>query len=96
MAHVRWSPELVTEVNRLNYDFDSFIGELHMPPGCNCDMGGCLNLFKRIDLKVKLIRTYAGGMLDTVYCRESAGWKAYLVKREICNTNMEAIKWNAK
>jgi hypothetical protein len=73
----RWSDELVSPVDGLTYDFNNHTGRLDMPRGCNCDMGGCVDLFQRIDPHVKLIETYSGSKPDTVYRREGREWKAY-------------------
>jgi hypothetical protein len=71
-----WSEELVSEVNRLTYDFDSFTGELFMPSGCCCDKDGCIALFQRIDPDVQMICTYVGEKLDTYYRREGQQWRS--------------------
>ena len=41
-----------------------------MPPVTCCDMEGCINLFRAIDLGVRRIETYAGGQRDTFYWRD--------------------------
>jgi hypothetical protein len=73
----RWSDELVSDVYGLKYDFEELMGKLYLPSGCACDMGGCINLFKRIDPNVLWIRTYSGIQPDTVYRCEYGEWKAY-------------------
>jgi len=74
-----FSDELVCEVNRVEYDFNTKIGALWMQDGQCCDMSGCLKLFKRIDPEVKRIQTYSGEALDTVYTRElSDKWESRL------------------
>jgi hypothetical protein len=59
----------MTEVKSLRYDFDQQAGDLYMAECCCCDMSACIQIFERIDPKVRRIQTWAGGARDTIYTR---------------------------
>lgn len=63
------SEELWCGLVKLEYDFVNRLGVIYFPEGHCCDCTGCLNLFKRIDPRVKTIITVAGKYLDTRYTR---------------------------
>jgi hypothetical protein len=65
--------DLHTSVERLEYDFRHATGFLYMPKGCCTDMGGCIALFEAIDPKVRVIRTFANDVADTVYSKHDSG-----------------------
>lgn len=69
--------DLQCEVLRLAYDYDAKAGELHMEEDNCCHAPACVELFERIDPDVKIIRTFAGAVPDTIYARDRSGkWAA--------------------
>ena len=71
------SLELNCDLVSLSYDFATRTGLLTMGEGQNCNMVGCIALFRRIDPDVRLVNTYAGQEQDTSYLRERDGrWTA--------------------
>jgi hypothetical protein len=68
--------DLETEVDSLEYNFNTGVGRLYMPHRCCTDMDGCIRLFTAIDPNVKIIRTLSGLEWDTVYERHGDSWKA--------------------
>lgn len=73
-----WQERLMCSVVSLDYDFRERTGRLCMARGNCCDMKGCLDLFRGIDPKVKVIATFSGEKRDTVYRKENKQWNAYL------------------
>ena len=69
-------PDLHTHVCSLSYDFPTRTGTLTMPPDCCTDMGGAIELFRRIDPKVERVQTMAGLCIDTVYFHHAGEWHA--------------------
>jgi hypothetical protein len=69
-------PTLLCDVHRVEYDFRSKVGNLFMAPAHNCDMTGCVALFKAIDPKVKMIATFSGDRPDTLYLSRGDEWEA--------------------
>lgn len=63
--------KLMCQVSRIEYNFDTKIGAVFMPEHNCTDMAGCIALFKGIDPQVLTIKTYAGGVADTMYMRSS-------------------------
>lgn len=76
MAKFKKPYDLHCSINELHYDFDARIGKLYMPPDNCCDMGACIELFKKIDPKVRLIDAFAGDELDITYARYGDSWDA--------------------
>jgi hypothetical protein len=73
----RFSSALCCSVRSVAYDFESRKGRLDMLPGCCCDMGGCILLFRAIDPEARRLETYAGDLRDTVYERDNQDrWRA--------------------
>ena len=68
--------DLKTDVDGLEYNFNTGVGRLYMPRGCCTDMDGCVRLFTVIDPNVKMIRTLSGLEWDTVYERCGERWEA--------------------
>ena len=62
--------ELMTEVDRLEYDCKARVGRVFMPAHCCVDMTGTIALFLRIDPEVQTIETFAGDQADTSYHRD--------------------------
>jgi hypothetical protein len=65
-------------VDHLEYDFRIKVGYLYMAPVNNCNMTGCVALFKDIDPTVKMIATFAGDRPDTLYLLRGVEWEALL------------------
>jgi hypothetical protein len=73
----RHRPDLHSNVERLEYDFLAREGRLQLPTGCCVSMGPAIDLFRRLDPEVKLIRTFAGPVPDTLYRRHGrTEWEA--------------------
>ena len=71
--------QFMCKVKDLAYDFAKKTGTLHMAPADCCDMQGCVDLFERIDPRVRRIETFAGDKVDTIYVRERGkDWRAIL------------------
>lgn len=66
MAH---HPEMMCDVTAIAYDFKSRTGRVDMAVGNCVDMRGCIDVFERIDPKIKTIETFAGDQPDTSYHR---------------------------
>lgn len=74
--------ELICYVRRLEYDFQTGIGYLHLPPlNCTC-MSGAIAMFERIDPAVRLIATVADGTYATVYLRKGKKWTSRMLRYE--------------
>jgi len=73
--------DLFCKASELLYDFDARKGTLKLAPNHNCDMRGCIDLFKGIDPGVRLIETFSGSEQDTMYKRGSRGWEAFMPAR---------------
>jgi hypothetical protein len=63
-------------VVKLEYDFKSKAGVLHLEDHSCTDMRGCIDLFKKIDPRVTSIQTIAGKRRDTWYVRIADEWQA--------------------
>jgi hypothetical protein len=73
-----WYAKLVTYVNHITHDVRKHVGALYMPSGMCTDMSGAIDLFKRIDPKVRRIDTFSGDQPDAFYIKSANGtWKAY-------------------
>ena len=75
-----YHPEMMCEVTRISYDFDTRIGRVDMAESTCVDMSGCLGFFERIDPNVELIETFAGLKSDTIYKRGANGWDVALTR----------------
>ena len=75
-AELPFHSDLGCYVQRLEYDFVTRTGTLIMCEISCTDMGGCIDLFKRIDPKVVHIRTIAGSEPDTEYRLMYGRWHA--------------------
>jgi hypothetical protein len=78
-------PDLKCFVLAVSYDFLKH-GRLDMPSAECCSMGGCIDLFQKIDADVQRIETFAGGERDTTYIRHAkkgprTGWHSQLAAR---------------
>jgi hypothetical protein len=72
-----WSELLVCGVKTIEYQPALQLGVLRMPAGNCCDMSGCIELFRRLDLGVRRIETFSGDVRDTRYERDDNGtWRA--------------------
>lgn len=69
-------------VRELRYDFGQRMGHLMLEDGSCTDMGGCIELFKKIDPEVQAIATYAGGKRDTGYWLKDGKWEAHVASDE--------------
>lgn len=69
-------PGLKCGVERLEYDFKSATGTLHVPDGHCCDMKGCIEFFQAIDPAVQAIDTFSGVRPDTRYRLTRGDWAA--------------------
>ena len=72
---------LVCRVIDLHYNFVTLTGVLHMEKGNCCHAPECINIFERIDVEVKEIKTFAGDRPDTSYVKGQNGWEAFLPVR---------------
>jgi hypothetical protein len=72
--------DLQTSVRRLDYDFETRCGVLHMGAICCTDMNGCIRLFQRIDPQVRTIYTFSVSIEDTAYYRKEGTdlWSAVM------------------
>lgn len=62
----------------LDYDFTRHVGRVIMREWDCCDMIGCIEVFEKIDPKVKEVETYSGEKLDTFYrLGEDSQWAAF-------------------
>ncbi|MFY9642703.1 MAG: hypothetical protein WCD20_13715 [Rhodomicrobium sp.] len=52
-----------------------------MEKGNCCHAPECINIFERIDVEVKEIKTFAGDRPDTSYVKGQNGWEAFLPVR---------------
>lgn len=67
------------EVNGLTYNFKKKLGVLKMAPLNCCDMRGCIDLFKKIDRKVRRIETFAGDEpVRSTSFGKASGWRSIL------------------
>jgi hypothetical protein len=79
--------DLESEVNGLEYDFDTRVGRLYVPRGAGADMEAAVALFMQIDPAVRKISTLAGLERSTVYDRDGDGhWEARRVGQRIKTT----------
>jgi hypothetical protein len=70
--------ELGCFVHSLHYDFATGCGQLTIARNGCTDMGGCIELFRRIDPNVRRIKTFSGSKADTAYAIDADGqWNAY-------------------
>lgn len=69
--------KLVCWPERLEYDFVTHTGKLHLSAGGCCDMIGCISTFEVIDLEVGRIDTYSGDEPDIIYIKRPTGWESY-------------------
>jgi hypothetical protein len=68
---------LICDVHSITYDFDKTIGFVDIGHGCR-DMGGTIELFEKIDPKVKSVYTFSPGVgQDTTYLLTKHGWEAF-------------------
>ena len=61
---------------KMEYDFVKRVGKICFPDKECCDFVGCVEWFKKIDKDVRLIITFSGDYLDTVYylSRKDGKW----------------------
>jgi hypothetical protein len=66
-------------VEKLEYDYLSKTGTLHMSDNSCTDMSGCIGLFKCIDQDVNVIHTIerSGRKRDTSYIRDNGKWASF-------------------
>lgn len=65
-------------VRELAYDFEAKEGRISLAEMQCTDMTGCIGLFKKIDLDVRVIKTFQGAIPDTEYRLLSDGkWQAF-------------------
>ena len=76
MKTTEFHPRLQCGVDRIEYDFRSAKGSLHLRAGDCCDMKGCIELFAAIDPEVQAIDTFSGEKSDTRYWRQDGEWHA--------------------
>jgi hypothetical protein len=70
--------DLACSARRMEYDFETRTGFLHLGV-MNCtDMRGCLRLFQSIDPRVRVIYTFSASCEDTAYYRKEGTdlWRA--------------------
>jgi hypothetical protein len=69
--------EMMCNVVRIAYDYETRCGFAWFADGDCCDMSGCIQFFSRLDPAVAEIQTYSGKAIDTAYQRAGHGqWRA--------------------
>ncbi|QKC99198.1 hypothetical protein EB231_35010 [Mesorhizobium sp. NZP2298] len=63
-------------VRSVAYDFYTGVGTVFMEEDSCTDMSGCIDVFERMDSKVRRIETYAGARQDTTYIKVNCEWIA--------------------
>lgn len=73
-----WRHDLQCQARRVEYDFETRTGLLHLGVMCCTDMDGCIRLFQRIDPDVRAIYTFSASCEDTAYYRQNSTdlWRA--------------------
>lgn len=72
----KFSEQLMTYVDRLEYDFNDHFCSIYLPEGCCVDMSGATQMATDIDPECARIQTFAGGDPDTAYLIVGTMWKA--------------------
>lgn len=68
--------KLQTWVHRLDYNWIDRRGNIWC--GGPTDFTGCIELFKLIDPRVRVVQTYVDGKEDTLYIKQGGEWTARL------------------
>jgi hypothetical protein len=91
MGEDLYRDDVQCDVRRLEYDFETRTGILHLGSGSCTDMSGCIKLFKGIDPEVLAIHTLSlpfdradpplENRKDTSYIRKKGSSAWYSVRR---------------
>jgi hypothetical protein len=78
---IRTRDDLVTGVDRIEYQVKTRTGRLYLPEGYSVNMGGAVRLFVDIDPQARRIEVFSGETPENVYRREKdTNWEAFDVR----------------
>ncbi len=77
------SEKMMCRVKAFSYNYEGREGLLFVEEGEICSMSGCVSFFENIDPDARVISTFSGGRMDTIYVRIGREWVAKEPPRSI-------------